>query len=325
MKVHVIALDGVFDTGLATVLDAFGTANELAELFGLTSLRFEVKTVGVRKTVRTSQGLTVPVLSAADQTCPDLAIVPALGYKMPEPLIAALARPDVNDAGHAIRRWADRGATIAAACIGTFVLAESALLDGHDATTTWWLAPLFRQRYPKVRLDESRIIIPSGQLVTAGAALSHLDMALWLIRRASPDLAAMTTKYLVVDTRPSQAAYTIPSHLAHADPVVERFERWSRERLAQGFSLDDAALAARTSKRTLARRMHKVMGKSPLSYFQDLRIELAVHLLQTSDDGVEEIASKVGYGNGVTLRMLLRRRLGRGVRELRPQTSHVAN
>ncbi|MGO9607985.1 MAG: GlxA family transcriptional regulator [Candidatus Binataceae bacterium] len=317
MKVDVLALDGVFDTGLATVLDAFGTANELAELFGLTSLRFEVSIVGVRETVRTAQGLSVPVVPVTGRDAPDLAVVPALGYKMPAPLLAALARQDVNDAGHVLRRWADQRATIAAACIGTFVLAESALLDGQDATTTWWLAPLFRQRYPKVRLDESRIIIPSGQLVTAGAALSHLDMALWLIRQASPDLAAMTTKYLVVDTRPSQAAYMIPSHLAHADPVVERFERWARERLAEGFSLDDAARATATSTRTLARRMQKVLGKSPLSYFQDLRTELAVHLLKTSAESVDEIASKVGYADGVALRVLLRRRLGHGVRELR--------
>jgi len=318
MKIDVLALEGVFDTGLATVLDAFGTANELAEIFGLTSLRFDLSAVGVSETVRTAQGLSVPVIAVADRNPPDLAIVPALGYKMPEPLLAALTRQDVIDAGVALRRWADRGVRIAAACIGTFVLAESALLDDQDATTTWWLAPLFRQRYPKVRLDESRIIVPSGQFVTAGAALSHLDMALWLIRQASPDLAAMTTKYLVVDTRPSQAAYMIPSHLAHADPVVERFERWSRERLAQGFSLDDAARATMTSKRTLARRMHKVLGKSPLSYFQDLRIELAVHLLKTSDESIEEIASRVGYADGVALRVLLRRRLGRGVRELRP-------
>src|SRR5271156_2909499 len=318
MKVHVLVLDGVFDTGLATVLDAFATANELAEMFGLTSLRFEVTMVGVRKAVNTAQGLKVPVVPLADRATPDLAVVPALGYKTPGPLLAALARQDVSDAGQALRRWAGQGATVAAACVGTFVLAESALLDGHDATTTWWLAPLFRQRYPKVRLDESRIIVSSGQLLTAGAALSHLDMALWLIRQASPDLAAMTAKYLVVDTRPSQAAYMIPSHLAHSDPVVERFERWARLRLGNGFSLDESARATRTSKRTLARRMHKVLGKSPLSYFQDLRIERAVHLLKTTDASVDEIASSVGYADGVSLRLLLRRQVGRGVRELRP-------
>src|SRR5580658_6631442 len=148
-------------------------------MFGITSLHFEVSIVGVRKAVRTAQGLSVPVVQAAGLGTPDLVVVPALGHKMPGPLLAALARQDVTDSGLTLRRWASEGAVIAAACIGTFVLAESALLDGHDATTTWSLAPLFRQRYPKVHLDESRIIIPSGRLVTAGAALSHLDMALW--------------------------------------------------------------------------------------------------------------------------------------------------
>ena len=81
--------------------------------------------------------------------------------------------------------------------------------------------------------------------------------------------------------------------------------------------MEDAARATATSKRTLARRMRQVLGKSPLSYFQDLRVERAAHMLETSDVSVDEIASMVGYADGATLRTLLRRRLGRGVRELR--------
>jgi transcriptional regulator GlxA family with amidase domain len=60
-----------------------------------------------------------------------------------------------------------------------------------------------------------------------------------------------------------------------------------------------------------------VIGKPPLAYFQDLRVERAVHLLQTSDHSVDQIAGQVGYANGATLRMLIRRKIGRGVRELR--------
>jgi transcriptional regulator GlxA family with amidase domain len=317
MKIHVLALDGVFDTGLATVLDAFGTANELAAMQQLDSLHFDVSLVGVRRRVRTSQGLGVPVQPADAAARPDWVVIPAIGFKMPGPLQQALARPDVADAGALLREWSAAGVNCAAACIGTFVLAESGLLDGRIATTTWWLAPLFRQRYPAVELDEAHMLVSSGNMLTGGAALAHIDMALWLIRQASPELAATTANYLVVDSRPSQSAYSITNHLAHADPMVERFEQWARSRLAKGFSLDEAASSLATSKRTLQRRIDEVLGKTPLSYFQDLRVEHAVHLLKTTRLDIERIAGRVGYADGVTLRALLRRRLGRGVREIR--------
>jgi transcriptional regulator GlxA family with amidase domain len=316
MEVCVLALDGVFDLGLSAVLDAFQTANELIELSGLSVPRFELRVVGVRRTVKTSQGLGVPVRTIG-ASVPDCVVVPAIGFKMPGPLETALARPDVRDAAAALRHWARRGATVTAACIGTFVLAESGLLDQHRATTTWWLAPLFRRRYPAVLLDESSMIVKSGRFVTAGAALSHIDLALWLVRGVSPQLAALTAKYLIVDSRPSQSAYALTDHLLHSDPIVQRFEGWARARLAEGFSLADAARAVGSSKRTLARRMQSVLGRSPLSYFQGLRVEHAVHLLKTSSASVDEVAARVGYGDGATLRALLRRRPQIGVKEIR--------
>lgn len=161
------------------------------------------------------------------------------------------------------------------------------------------------------------MIVKSGRVVTAGAALGHLDLALWLVRRVSPQLAALTARYLIVDARPSQSAYALSDHLVHDDPVVQRFETWARARLAGGFSLDEAARAVGASKRTLARHLASVLGKSPLAYFQSLRVERAVHLLKTGKASVDEIAARVGYADGATLRALLRRQLGAGVRELR--------
>jgi transcriptional regulator GlxA family with amidase domain len=317
MRIHILALNGVFDTGLAAVLDAFGTANSLAEMTGVSSLRFQIKVVGLRKSITTARGLSMPVVAAGRAQTPDAVVMPAILHMSPEPLVKALAGAEVREAGAVLRKWSERGALVATACIGTFVLAESSLLDGEEATTTWWLSPLFRQRYPRVRLDESRIVVQSNAVITAGAALSHMDLALALIRRASPELANLTARYLVVDERTSQSIYSIPDHLAHADPLIQRFERWARGRLAEGFSLDQAAEALGTSKRTLARRMESVLGKSPLAFFQDLRIERAVHRLRTSHASVDQIAAEVGYAEGVTLRTLLRRRLGRGVHEIR--------
>lgn len=320
MKIDVLVLNGVFDTGLAAVLDAFATANELAAAQRLTSIVFDVTVVGLRRQVRTNLGFkVVPISPAHGRPPPDWVVVPAIGERTPEPLAAALAAPEAQDAARLLRLWGDQGVHIAAACIGTFVAAESGVLDGEVATTTWWLAPYFRERYPLVRLEDGRMLVRSGRVLTAGAALSHMDMALWLIRQASPLLAETTARYLIVDSRPTQSVYAISDHLLHADPLVQRFERWARDHLADGFSLDEAAHATGASKRTLTRRINDVLGKSPLSYFQYLRIERALHLLRTSNDDVERIAAAVGYADGVTLRNLLRRKLGRGVREIRSE------
>ncbi|MBC7707304.1 MAG: helix-turn-helix domain-containing protein [Rhodoferax sp.] len=317
MRLHLLILDGVFDLGLAALSDTLTTANELAATLPDAPAPIELTLVGVRRRVHTAQGLTVPVVLAASARRPDVVLVPALGTKMPDALAARLAHADVADAVAAVRRWSDKGAAIGAACTGTFVLAQSGLLDGQRATTSWWLAPMFRQRYPDVLLDESRMLVNSAGITTAGAAMAHLDLALSVVRGRSPALASLAARYLLAQEHGSQAAFVIPDHLMHTDPLVERFEDWARRSLAQGFSLTGAARAIGASERTLARRLRSVLGKTPLSYFQDLRVERALHLLRSGSESVDQIAAHIGYANGVTLRALLQRKLGRGVRELR--------
>ncbi len=136
-----------------------------------------------------------------------------------------------------IARTRDRGTTIASACAGTFLLAEAGILDGVRATTTWWLSPTFRTRYPRVDLDHSQMVITDDGITTAGAAFGHVDLALAIVRASSPALADLVARYLVVDERPSQAAYTIPSALAQSDPTVAAFERWIREHLGEPISM----------------------------------------------------------------------------------------
>ncbi|MFJ5295592.1 GlxA family transcriptional regulator [Pseudomonas sp. NPDC088368] len=320
MKITILAIEGVFDTGLTVLLDAFATANDLGILLLETSPHFKVDTIGVRSSVRTARGLEVPVSPVDPSSRPDWVIIPALNTRMPEELVESLGRADMLDAKEQLLTWHDQGAGIAASCIGTFLLAETGLLSGHEATTSWWLGPFFRQRYPDIALDESRMLVPADRLATAGAAMGHLDLALWIIRKFSPELAGLVARYMLADYRSLQAPYIIPEHMAHADPLVEKFERWARSQLSIGFSLQEAAKALATAPRTLQRRTEAVLGKSPLAFFQDMRVERAQHLVRTTNMDIEAIAAEVGYVDGATLRTLLRKRLGRGVREMRADT-----
>lgn len=312
MHVSVLVLEGVFDTGLSVVLDTFETANALADR----NVRFEVSTCGLSNAARTHHGFDVQLARIDRVARPDILIVPALGAKTIPTITQALERTDVIAACKLLDKYHRAGVRVAGACTATFLLAASGVLNGRTATTTWWLSPVFRERFPEVTLEDSQMIVESDGIITAGAALAHVDLALFLIRKKSPSLAHSTARHLVFDARPSQAAYAMPDHLEHDDPLVRRFERWARRHLTD-FTLARAAHHVGASQRTIERRIRAVLGRSPLAYVQDLRVELAVHRLRTTKETIDQIAESVGYGDGATLRALLRKKTGRGVRELR--------
>jgi len=145
-----------------------------------------------------------------------------------------------------------------------------------------------------------------------------IALALWMVRQRSPELAQRVASFLLIDKRSSQTTYMIQDHLSQADPLIARFDCWVRDNLARGFSIQEAADALSVGPRTLHRRLEAVLGKTPLSFVQDLRVEHALHLTSLGY-GLEDIATEVGYANSATLRTLLRRKLGRGVRELKDE------
>jgi len=77
------------------------------------------------------------------------------------------------------------------------------------------------------------------------------------------------------------------------------------------------ARAAGTSPRTLARKLARATGLSPLRFVQRLRAEHAVHLLETTDAPFDEVARQVGYAEPAALRRVLRREIGQTARNIR--------
>ncbi|MEU9055457.1 helix-turn-helix domain-containing protein [Streptomyces sp. NPDC048384] len=317
MDVAVLAYDGVFDSGLSALLDVIDGANAMREELPKPPPAWNVSTVGFRRRIRTGAGHVVETLPADTAKGADLLLVPALAERRPDALIAHVSGSATEPVRRLVAATRERGTPIASACTGTFLLAESGVLDGHRATTSWWLAPYFRKRYPAVTVDETRMVTTSDGVTTAGAAFGHVDLALAIVRMSSPALADLVARYLVVDERPSQAAYTITSALAQSDPTLAAFERWARVHLDQPVSIADAARTLGVSERTLQRIVRRTLGTSPVRFVQDLRVEHASHLLRTTDLPLESIARKVGYEHANTLRILLRERTGETASSLR--------
>jgi transcriptional regulator GlxA family with amidase domain len=316
MQVAVAVYDGVFDSGLTAILDVLGFANALGDQIHEPPT-WNVAMVGSSPQVRTGAGFVVAPKPLEYARTADLLVVPALPEIRPSALLEYVGGDASLPVRNLIAQARDRGTAIASACAGTFLLAEAGILDGVRVTTTWWLSPAFRARYPQVELDHSQMVITSDGITTAGAAFGHIDLTLAIVRAGSPALADLVARYVVIDERPSQSAYTIPSALAQSDATVAAFERWAREHLAEPITMADAAKAIGVSERTLQRAVRRTIGTSPIRFVQDLRIERARHLLRTTDMSVETISRKVGYERSQTLRVLLRERTGKTTSALR--------
>lgn len=311
MRVGVVVLDGVFDSGLTALCDVLAAGAALRGSVAPSIAPITVVRVGDpgTSTARTQGGLTVPLEAGWDEVperC-DAVVVPALGGITAEAVLASLRRPSAVRLVEQLRAWAGSDLAIASACTGAFALAEGGLLDGRPATTSWWLAPTFRARYPAVRLEMDAMVVRSGRVRTAGAAFAHLDLGLDLLAGLSPQLADLVARYLVVDRRPAQSAYAVLSHLAQADPLVQEFERYARAHLHEPIDVSVAARQLGTSRRTLERRTRAAVGTSPVGLLQRLRVERARHLARTTALSTDQIADQVGYVNATTLRRLLRR------------------
>jgi transcriptional regulator GlxA family with amidase domain len=324
--IYHLAIDGVMEGALGLGLDVIDTAARLVRA-GLAphlraGRRLEQRVVSHDgRSVSSVQRRSIGVEGAFEVRSlrrGDVIVIPGVFATKDSSIDRLLARGDVQRVFSVLEQATSKGALIAASCSATFFLGAAGVLDGKSATTTWWLMPFFQRRYPKVDLRPERMVVDGGDVITAGSAFAHADLMLSVVARlTSPSAAELAARYLLLDSRASQARYMVMEHLHTFDPLLQVLEKFIAQNLDRQLALSELAGAVSTSPRTLARRLAASVRMTPQRFVQRVRVAHASHLLETTRLSIEEVAARVGYADSAAFRRVFRQHTGASPRDHR--------
>lgn len=274
---------------------------------------FEVRIVGeAAGPLQLASGVPIEVQRAIDavESC-DIVIVPSIlltaeGWRKGR-------YPRLVDW---LQRMYARGAVLCSACSGIFLLAETGLFNGRDATVHFGYARAFSATYPAVPIHPERVLVISGlreELVSSGASTTWHDMVLYLIARYSgaTDAQEVARLFALQWHQDGLTPFIVfEGRSDHGDGEILSAQQWLVEHFSVANPVEEMIKRSKLAERTFKRRFTSATGLTPIAYVQRLRIEDAKRRLERTDAPIDEIAWRVGYEDAAFFRRLFRRTTG---------------
>ncbi|MFF0159302.1 GlxA family transcriptional regulator [Streptomyces sp. NPDC005263] len=301
-NVVAVLLDGVNPFELGVVCEVFGTdrSDDGLPVYDFAVVSAEGPTLNTRSgfSMRVEHGLER--LESAD-----LIAVPAGAH-----YDTRTFPPEMLDA---LRRGVDRGARVLSVCSGVFVLAAAGLLDGRRCAVHWHHADALARAYPRLTVEPDMLYVDEEPVITSAGTAAGIDACLHIVRKEQgPEVANKIARRMVVPPHREggQAQYIErPLPRSQGDTVGETLV-WMERHLDQEVTVEQLAERAHMSPRTFARRFQQETGTTPYRWILRQRVLLAQRLLEATDETVDTIAGRTGFGNAAALRHQFVRVLG---------------
>ncbi len=229
----------------------------------------------------------------------------------------------------ALRAAHARGARIVSFCSGAFVLAGTGLLDGRIATTHWFYAHIFRERYPEIDLRPDVLYTTDDRLYTSAGTAAAIDLCLHIVRDDwGAEVANTIARRMVVPPhRDGGQAQYVEQPVPRSEDVeadLRAVLQWVEGNLARQLTVDELARRAAMTPRTFARRFKAATGTTPLQWILHQRVVAAQGMLETSSATIDEIAATCGFGSAAALRQHFTRVVGSTPSSYRAAFRHAA-
>ncbi|MFI9175016.1 GlxA family transcriptional regulator [Streptomyces lincolnensis] len=218
--------------------------------------------------------------------------------------------PELLDA---LVRAVDRGTRVLSVCTGVFALGAAGLLDGRRCTVHWMHADDLAVRNPRAIIEPDVLYVDEDPVFTSAGTAAGIDACLHIVRKEQgPEVANRIARRMVVPPHRDggQAQYIErPLPRSQCDTVGEVLV-WMERHLDQDVTVEQLAELAHMSPRTFARRFQQETGTTPYRWILRQRVLLAQRLLEATDETVDAIAGRTGFGNAAALRHQFVRAVG---------------
>jgi transcriptional regulator GlxA family with amidase domain len=202
---------------------------------------------------------------------------------------------------------------VATVCTGAFLAAHAGLLDGRRVTTHWAQAHRLAAEFPLLDVDPDPLYIQDGKYWTSAGVTAGIDLALALVEKdLGADVAQAVARQLVMFLhRPGgQTQFATPVWVPRAERTTVRAVQTLVESAPGGdHRVPVLAEAASMSVRHFTRVFTNEVGETPGRFVEGVRIELARRELERTDDTLDVVATRCGFGTAETLRRVFKRRL----------------
>jgi transcriptional regulator GlxA family with amidase domain len=202
------------------------------------------------------------------------------------------------------------GVNICSICTGTFLLAESGILNGQECTTHWRYTSQLVNRFPEINLQKNRLFVAKDNLYTSAGVSSGIDLALYILEKLfGPKLSSDIAKEAVIYFRRSESDPQLNIFLQyrnHLDSRIHNAQDYMLKHLSSAFTIHDIAEHVNMSMRNLTRLFKKTTGVTIGTYLEKLKVDRALHLLSEKNK-VETVANLCGYKSSNQLRALLKK------------------
>ncbi|MET7606958.1 GlxA family transcriptional regulator [Streptomyces avermitilis] len=301
-NVVAVLLDGVHPFELGVVCEVFGIDRSDE---GLPVYEFAVASAE-GPTLRTHAGFSLCTEHGLERLeTADLITLPAGNS-----YVSRGYPPELLDA---LRRAVDRGARLLSVCSGVFVLGAAGLLDGRRCAVHWHHADELARQYPKAIVEPDVLYVDEDPVITSAGTAAGIDACLHIVRKEQgPEVANAIARRMVVPPHRDggQAQYIErPLPRSPCDTVGEVLV-WMEQHLDEEVTVEQLAARAHMSPRTFARRFQQETGTTPYRWILRQRVLLAQRLLEVTDETMDAIAGRTGFGNAAALRHQFVRSLG---------------